>query len=180
LESVLKNAGGKFFEIIVVDNASTDKTAEVAARYPGVRVVHEPQKGLPSARECGRLAATGEFLAYIDADTRMPPGWLDTVVTFFAAHPEAVALSGPASYWDATRWQKFLLFLTWWVSAPLMYRLVGYMIYGAHFVARRDALERAGGFNRTITFYGEDTDIARRLSKYGKYFGAALPKRRRI
>jgi GT2 family glycosyltransferase len=133
-----------------------------------VRVVHEPRKGLLSARERGFREATGEFVAYIDADTRMPPGWLERAQRAFAGRPDAVALSGPARYWDATALQSAMLRVLWGTSAPLAYRLVGYMIYGAGFVVRRTALEAIGGFNREIEFYGEDTDLARRLSREGK------------
>jgi len=105
LDSVLANAAGRFHEIIVIDNASSDRTAEVAAARPGVRVVTESAKGLTRARQRGYLEATGEYVAYIDADTRMPPGWFDRVERTFAAHPDAASLSGPAKYWDANAWQ---------------------------------------------------------------------------
>jgi len=63
-------------EIILVDNASTDATAAVGAVVPGVRVIHEPRKGLPRAREAGRLAATGDILLFLDADCRRRcTGW---------------------------------------------------------------------------------------------------------
>lgn len=168
IDSVLANAPGRFAEIIVVDNASTDATAEVAQKRLGVRVVQEEQKGLTYARQRGLKVSTGDIVAYIDADTRMPKGWAEQVEDVFATRPEVVGFSGPAHYWDATGWQRLLLGLSWWISAPLMYRLVGYMIYGAHFAARRSALIHAGGFDTSISFYGEDTDIARRLSKEGK------------
>ena len=168
LDSVLEHAYGRFCEIIVVDNASTDRTAEVARARPSVRVVHEADKGLTKARQRGFEEAVGDYVAYIDADTRLPPQWFDTVEATFGAHPDAVALSGPAKYWDATPAQRALLAASWWLAAPLAYRLVGYMIYGANFIARRDAIAAIGGFDRTIDFYGEDTDLARRLSLQGK------------
>lgn len=167
LDSVAEHGYG-LAEVIVVDNASTDRTADIAARYPGVVVVREDTKGLTHARQAGLNKARGDIIAYMDADTRMPPGWVAQIKDFFAAHEDAVALSGPARYWDATPVQRAALGLSWWLSAPLMYRLVGYMIYGAHFAARASALRAIGGFNRDIAFYGEDTDVARRLSKEGK------------
>src|SRR5262245_1960140 len=59
-------------EILVINNASTDDTADVARVIPGVRVVDEPIKGLVVARERGRLTARGEVLAYVDAECRGP------------------------------------------------------------------------------------------------------------
>jgi glycosyltransferase involved in cell wall biosynthesis len=167
LDSVIAS-GGAFHEIIVIDNASTDRTAEVAAARTGVRVVHESVKGLLAARQRGYHEATGEAVAYIDADTRMPKGWYERADRVLSARPEVVGLSGPARYWDARLWQRAFLALLWRLSAPLAYRLVGYMIYGANFVVRRSALDAIGGFNRAIEFYGEDTDLAQRLSRQGK------------
>ena len=168
LDSVLAYAGNRLFEIIVVDNASTDRTAEVARNRPGVRVVYEPEKGLTKARHRGYVEARGEYVAYLDADTRMPAGWFDAVERAFAASPDAVALSGPGRYWDAPLMQRIVLNTVWWLTAPLSYRIIGFMIYGANFVVRRDAVATIGGFNRSIEFYGEDTDLARRLSRLGK------------
>lgn len=168
LDSVLAHARGRFHEIIVVDNASTDRTADVARQRPGVRVVHEPAKGLTKARQRGFLESTGEYVAYIDADTRMPSGWVEIVERAFEQNPRAVALSGPGKYWDASLRQKMVLDAVWWLTAPISYRITGYMIYGAAFVARRDAIEAIGGFDASIEFYGEDTDIAKRLSTIGK------------
>ncbi len=167
LDSVLAS-GAKFHEIIVIDNASTDRTAEVAAARPGVRVVHEPTKGLLAARQRGYIEATGDAVAYCDADTRMPKGWYDRAHEVLTTQPGTVSLSGPARYWDASAWQRFFLAFIWRISAPIGYRIVGYMIYGAHFVVRKTALDAIGGFNRSIEFYGEDTDLAQRLSKQGK------------
>jgi glycosyltransferase involved in cell wall biosynthesis len=166
LDSV-QASGARFHEIIVIDNASTDRTAAVAAARPGVRVVHEPTKGLLSARQRGYLEATGDAVAYVDADTRMPVGWYDHAEDVLTNQPGVVSLSGIARYWDANAWQRFVLSFVW-LAAPIGYWIVGYMIYGAHFVVRRSALDAIGGFNRSIEFYGEDTDLAQRLSKQGK------------
>ena len=59
-------------EIVVVDNASTDATRQVAESIPNVRVVDELHKGLVQARQAGYLATTGELVANIDADTILP------------------------------------------------------------------------------------------------------------
>lgn len=64
-------------EILVIDNASTDETGDVARAVPGVRVIDERAKGLVIARETARRAAHTDIVAYIDADCRAPITWLD-------------------------------------------------------------------------------------------------------
>ncbi len=100
LESVLAQTRelGDAVEIIVVNNASSDRTREVALGYSGVRVVDEPQKGLTFARQAGFAASTGELIANVDSDSRLTPGWVRTVLKKFAAEPRLVALSGPFIY----------------------------------------------------------------------------------
>ncbi|MDD5164949.1 MAG: glycosyltransferase [Candidatus Pacebacteria bacterium] len=168
LESAIKHSDGKFHEIIVVDNASTDKTREYALSVSGVKVVHESKKGLTRARQCGLEASTGDIIAYIDADTLLPPHWVSKVEKIFNEQPNTVCLSGPYRYHDGIKWKNNVMHLVWWLTAPFTYRIVGYMVLGGNFVARKDALLAMGGFDQSIDFYGEDTDIARRLSKHGK------------
>ncbi|MDO8514400.1 MAG: glycosyltransferase family 2 protein [bacterium] len=165
-DTAKKNSGGKFKEIIVVDNASTDRTAEVAREH-GARVVFESEKGLTSARQAGFEATTGEFLAYIDADTLITPQWFDIAERAFRDQPDIVSLSGPRRYFGTVWYRRWILNALWYV-APLTYYIVGYMVLGGNFIVRRSALEKISGFDRSIKFYGEDTDLARRLSKVGK------------
>lgn len=87
-------------EVIVVNNASTDRTGEVARGYSFVRVVDEPRKGLVRARHAGLAASAGEIIANIDADTMPPEGWLATVLAEFARDERLAALSGPFIYHD--------------------------------------------------------------------------------
>ncbi len=168
LDSVIANADKRIFEIIVVDNVSTDKTAEVARQRPGVKVVREEGKGTNKARQRGLLEATGDFVAYIDADTRMPKEWPETADKFFEKNPKAVCLSGPYKYYDGSKFQNLILALLWNIFAPLMYFIVGYMVLGGNFVAKRSALLAMGGFDTSFKFYGDDTDIARRLHEQGR------------
>lgn len=166
LDAAYKAAPGKFREIIVVDNASTDRTADVA-RAHGARVVHESQKGLSYARKAGLEATQSEYIAYIDADHHLSDTWFGVAEKWFMKYPHIVALSGPRRYVGAS-WLKLRVLDSFWLSAPIVYRMVGYMILGGNFIARKDALIKMGGFDTSIQFYGEDTDIARRLSKVGK------------
>jgi glycosyltransferase involved in cell wall biosynthesis len=159
-------------EIIVVNNASTDGTREVALRYPRVKLVDEPRKGLTFARQAGFLASNGALVANVDSDSRLTPGWVDRVLTAFRANPDLAALSGPLLYYDLLPRQRTLVhifYLTAWMTyVTNRYVLrIGSMVQGGNFVVSRTALERIGGFNLAISFYGEDTDIARRLHDVG-------------
>jgi glycosyltransferase involved in cell wall biosynthesis len=175
LESILAQTRdlGEAVEIVVVNNASTDRTREVALRYPGVRVVDEPQKGLTFARQAGFRASTGELIANVDSDSRLTPDWVQRVLDEFAADPKLVGLSGPFIYYDMTDSQR-LSVRVFYVIAFLVYSInrwvlrAGSMVQGGNFVLRRTALEQIGGFNTAISFYGEDTDIARRMSQVGE------------
>ncbi len=160
-------------EIIVVNNASSDGTREVALRYPGVTVVDEPRKGLTHARQAGFAASTGDLIANVDSDSRLTPGWVAQVLATFAGEPKLVSLSGPFVYFDLTPSQRVSV-QVFYAAAFLVYALnryvlrAGSMVQGGNFVLRREALEQIGGFNLAISFYGEDTDIARRLNALGR------------
>lgn len=160
-------------EVIVVNNASTDRTREVALGYPGVKLVDEPQKGLTFARQAGFKACSGELIANVDSDSRLTEGWVDTVLQAFDTEPKLVAISGPLVYYDLLPRQRFSVQIFYWV-AFMIYVLnryilrAGSMVQGGNFVLKRSALESIGGFDTTISFYGEDTDIARRMNRVGK------------
>lgn len=159
-------------EVVVVNNASTDDTKAVAEQFAGVRVIDEPHKGLVRARKAGFDATTGELVANIDADTVMPKGWLVKVLTEFGKDKKLVALSGPYIYHDLSVFYRAMIkvfyFFTWVVHV-FNHRVlgVGAILQGGNFVIKRNAWEAAGGFDTSIEFYGEDTDVANRLSKVG-------------
>jgi len=164
-------------EIIVVNNASSDRTREVALSYPGVKVVDETRKGLTYARQAGFAASTGELIANVDSDSRLTPGWvrqvLDTFGEFDRKGRKLVALSGPIEYYDLSPNQMVSVHL-FYLLAFVLYVLnryilrAGSMVQGGNFVLRASALNEIGGFNTDIAFYGEDTDIARRLNRVGR------------
>jgi GT2 family glycosyltransferase len=112
-------------------------------------------------------AARGSLVAFIDADARLPTGWPDIAEQAFATHPDLVCLSGPYRYHDGSWPQRWLLNLISLFATLLGYRMFGYMLVGGNFIAKKKALEEIGGFDRTIDFYGEDTDLGRRLAQQG-------------
>lgn len=160
-------------EILVVNNASTDRTREVAAAIPGVRVIDEPRKGLVMARERGRQEARGDLLVYLDADCRAPAGWLARIAARFERDPQLLALSGNYRFYDWDWWGRTLLRAYDFTLGPATHVLVKYVLgigvvfYGGNFAVRRDALDRIQGFDTSIEFHGEDTNLGRRLSRVG-------------
>jgi len=169
LENVIKYAPENLKEIIVVNNASTDRTAEVASKFPKVRVVFEPDKGLTKARQAGLITASGDLLAFVDADSLVSADWFKIINREFAADPKLVCLSGPYVYYDTPAWQQWAVkWLYWGILARVIYFFTKYMATGGNLVAKREALLKIGGFNTSIEFYGEDTDTARRLHEVGE------------
>ena len=161
------------FEVVVVDNASTDRTREEALKFKNVTVVRENLKGLVYARRAGWVATDGDIVANIDADTMLPPGWLQTVMSEFKKDSTLVALSGPYLYYDLPAWKRVLVkvfyFFGWCIHLLNHYILrKGAMLQGGNFILRRSAWDSVGGFDTTISFYGEDTDVACRIGEVGK------------
>lgn len=159
-------------ELIVINNASTDGTAAVAA-IPGVRVVDEPRKGLVVARETGRRISTGDVLVYVDADCRAPREWLERVAKEFVGPNPPAAVTGPYRFYDWDLFGRVLIRMYDYSLAPATHVLAQYVfrmgavLYGGNFAVRRDALDAIGGFDTSIEFHGEDTNLGRRLTPHG-------------
>jgi glycosyltransferase involved in cell wall biosynthesis len=161
-------------DIIVIDNASTDDTAAVARRVPNVRVVNEPTKGLVVARETARRLVRTELVAYIDADCRAPITWMERVIARFERPSAPVAVTGPYRFYDWDWTGRTLIRLYDYLVAPPTHALVhhalgiGAILYGGNFTVSTSALAQIGGFDRTIEFHGEDTNLGRRLTPLGR------------
>ena len=93
IESVLAQSYSNF-EVIVVDDGSTDNTSEVAAHYPGVRLVCQENQGVSGARNSGLAVSKGEYVVFLDADERLLPGALKAGLECLKAHPKCAFVSG--------------------------------------------------------------------------------------
>jgi len=98
--TALENQTEKPFEIIVVDNNSTDKTVEIAKTFP-TKIISEKKQGMIYARNAGFNYAKGDVIARIDADTVIPNTWIKEIKEHFETDPNLIALSGPTFFEDA-------------------------------------------------------------------------------
>ena len=159
--------------MIVVNNASSDMTKEVARSFASVKVIDEFKKGPSHARQTGYMASKGDIIANVDADAILPSGWIEKVFTEFSQDPKLVALSGPYVYPEMS--SLFNLAVKIWYVIGLLIHFFnqyvigrGAMLQGGNFIVRRSAMEKIGGFDTSIEFYGDDTDLACRIQKVGK------------
>jgi cellulose synthase/poly-beta-1,6-N-acetylglucosamine synthase-like glycosyltransferase len=151
-------------QIVVVDNGSRDRTAEIARTYP-VTCVSEPRRGVSNARNCGIRAASGELIALLDGDCIPEPGWLRELVAPFE-DPEVGCVGGELVHGALTtaaerqsarilgNWQRHA------ISADPPY------VVTANAALRRSALEGVNGFDPRMT-RAQDVDLGLRLSEHG-------------
>ena len=153
------------YEIIVVDNNSTDNTAAVASSR-GVRVVHEPRPGVCSARQCGTDLAEGEIVVSTDADTVFTRDWLSRIDRSFSADPALVAVSGPCRFVDPPWWGRAYTWLLFHVVS-LVAQITGRVLYvtATNIAFRKSAWP---GYDVEATQGGDELDLLRRLRARGR------------
>ncbi|HEX2950263.1 MAG TPA: glycosyltransferase [Armatimonadota bacterium] len=148
------------FEIIVVDDNSADNTAEIA-RACGVTVVHVNHRQIAATRNAGAMAAHGELLFFIDADTLVTP-------TLLAAACKAVvhgAIGGGAVFTFDGQIPLYGRIIQW-VVKPL-YRL-GRVASGSFLFCTRTAFTHVGGFDESL-YASEESAMSRALKRYGRF-----------
>jgi peptidoglycan/xylan/chitin deacetylase (PgdA/CDA1 family)/GT2 family glycosyltransferase len=165
------------YEVIVVDNASTDNTAQIARDW-GAKVVCESKQSPACARQKGAEVAKGSIIAFLDADTQAPQHWLSTIVWRFLCEPETVVVSGPYAYYDAGKFARIASYGNFIsIIIDQLFRKAfnkGSAVWGCNFAVRRSALLEVGGFDTSIRFYGEEYELSLRLKQAGK--GGIIPR----
>ncbi|MBI2853788.1 MAG: glycosyltransferase [Chloroflexi bacterium] len=156
------------YEIIVVDDGSTDRSAEIARQF-GTRIVTPPTHGnVFAARDFGAKQAQGDIIAQADGDTIYPRDWLSRIEQHFSNLPEVVGVTGRFVYKEPARWG--------WAEAALRNvgnffstKIIGrpYIISGANFAFRRETFLKAGGYDLKA-FGADQTGMATQLSKHGR------------
>ena len=164
IESLLAQRTADTFEIVVVDDGSTDDTAEIARRYSEVKILQPPNRGAAAARNLGALEARGHVLCMIDADCVATPGWLAALEaairagadgakgTLLSKQKEVVARFTQLEYED--RYDRMD------PARPIDFIDTGSAAY------RRDLFLKVGGFDENLV-EDEDQELSFRLAERG-------------
>ena len=124
-------------EIVVVDNASSDETAHVARKH-GATVIYEPRPGITAAASRGYDAASADIIARCDADSVPAPDWIATIERRFREHPDVVAATGSATFYDLSplaNWLARVFYLRayfFWAGAAV----ANTPVFGSNFAMR--------------------------------------------
>jgi len=153
-----------FYEIIVVDNGSNDRTVEIARRF-NVKIAQEFQKGVSRALIAGCLGAKGEVLVFTDGDTCLPNHWLKNIDLILSEHPNASAVGGPYTFYDTNILIRLITRSIIYLYSTYLFRFIK-ALPCANMAVRRNCYFRSGGFDPAIN-WGQDIDLSRRLSKLG-------------
>ncbi len=153
------------FEVIVVDNNSIDKSAEIARSF-GAKVINETTQGYVFALAKGMRESTGEIIAATDSDTIVASDWLSEIAKTFE-DKSVVAATGMADMRNLGFLTKTVSFLAFYLFVKFNFLIGKPHLSGFNFAVRREALEKAGGIN-TKYLMSPDVEIGLRLKKYGK------------
>ena len=162
----LLNQEFKDFELIVVDNGSSDETSVIAKRL-GAKVIAENRRGIAQARQAGFLSSKGGIIATTDADTVVPPDWLSRIVNEFRENSNLVAIGGLYRFYSGPplvrAFSPMLAYHLWRIDRRFT---GGWSLPGCNMAVTREAFLQVGGFN-TCLHLCEDADLAHRLRAVG-------------
>jgi glycosyltransferase involved in cell wall biosynthesis len=155
----------KDFEIVLVDSGSKDGTIETAKKYKA-RIIDEPRRGVPLARNRGVRESKGDIIVCTDGDSAYPSDWLEKIAKHFE-DKDVVAVGGPIAPAEDKLKHRLIFKLTT-DYFPRFAKLFGFVVFqGSNSSFRKDAYEKAGGYDEKIRTL-DDNEFPNRIRKLGK------------
>ncbi len=160
------------YETIVVDDGSTDNTAQILAGFPWVRVISQENLGLSAARNAGIAAATGEIVVFTDSDCIVDFDWLYFIAHFLEQNPEMAGVGGPniTPYANSIS-QRAIALAPGHATHVLISHTEAEHVPGCNMAFRKSALEHVNGFDPMYRKAGDDVDVIWRLQDCGYSVG---------
>jgi hypothetical protein len=166
LKSLTRQLQKERAETIVVDGGSSDRTVEIAKDYAD-NVLVEPALWVGASRNLGAKHATGEILAFIDADTMACDDWLAVIGQTFDSDPEAVGMTGPTLPFEGTYLDRLAYHVATGSAQRLSLKLGRPHVAGFNCAYRKVAFWNAGGFDEDRVL-SEDVMLSLRMRHQGR------------
>ncbi|MBI3954938.1 glycosyltransferase [Candidatus Gottesmanbacteria bacterium] len=171
LDSLVKQSTTRKFEVIVVNNNSSDNTVKIANEYNdklNLRIIQENQKGRGAARRAGFSVAKGSIILSTDTDASVPANWIEKIMSAFEEEKEVSAITGTCKFTECSFFTNAVLNLFQPFSMRVYNIFFGhYWLSGFNFALRRATYLEAGGFDSE--FYSqEDVDLSFKVNKIGR------------
>lgn len=178
LTALVHQTTRRLFEVIIVDNESSDATRAIAEQFKkklNLTIIVQKQLGRGGARRTGFEKAAGDIVLSTDADSVVHDDWIETIMRTFDKHPDAVAVTGPCEINDLSPIRNMLMN----VLQPLtmhVYRLLfgHYWLSGFNFAIKKSAYDKSGGFDPQLQAL-EDVDLSFKVSAVGKIVYMPVP-----
>jgi hypothetical protein len=187
LDSIYQNTPKANLEIVLVDNASHDSSADwLEVHYPQVKLVRSPRNGgIAGGNNLGIVNSIGKHVLLLNNDTLVTPGSIDRALEYLEAHPETAGVGGNLLNEDGSFQSSFCDFHSLW-QAFLIFTRLGWLFrryYPSHLPApntqnvdwmstacmlfRKDALEAVGLVDEEYFIYSDETDLQYKLQEKG-------------
>ena len=146
------------YEVVVVDNGSTDETARIVAGYPFVRLLHQPRPGSYAARNLAIAETSGRFLLFTDADCVPAPDWVETALDLANRHGEDCLIGGRIELFSVGRTGIFSVQFEMLTAFQQDWNLAHDACVTANWLCSRALLASVGNFNEQF-LSGGDFDL---------------------
>lgn len=177
LEALTKQTTTENIEVILVDNHSTDNTINQASTFLNrlnLTILIQPHKGRSPARRLGFNHAKGDFIFSTDADTIVPPTWIESIIPSFK-DPQTAAVTGPVKINDCFILSNSIFNFCQPLAMHLYKLIFGhYWLTGSNFAIRKTTYHKSGGFDKNLQEI-EDINLSEKISQLGQIKMVDIP-----